>query len=115
MSGSIDGKTFFSGGAFKTKKQAERAIYYTESALYDGQKGRKFYYDEGRRYGYSAVDKFTDAKKMRLADTVMADLTRNGARELIDMLTKANRAGLAGKEEQSSQEDQFPATCYCTK
>jgi len=98
VSGSINGRTFSSGGAFKTKKQAERAIYYTESALYDGQKGRKFYYDEGRRYGYSAVDKFSDAKKMRLMDTVMADLTRNGARELIDMLTKANRAGLAAKK-----------------
>jgi hypothetical protein len=98
VAGMIDGRMISTGGAFKTKRQAERAIYYTESALYDGTQGRKFYYDEGRRYGYSAVDKFSDAKKMRLQDTVMADLTRNGARELIDMLTKANQAGLASKK-----------------
>jgi len=98
VSGYIGDRMISTGGAFKSKKQAERAIYYTESALYDGTKGRKFYYDEGRRYGYSAVDKFSDAKKMRLHDTVMADLTRNGARELIDMLTKANQAGLASKK-----------------
>jgi|DEB0MinimDraft_3_1074331.scaffolds.fasta_scaffold09317_2 hypothetical protein len=98
VAGMIDGRMISTGGVFKSKRQAERAIYYTESALYDGTKGRKFYYDEGRRYGYSAVDKFSDAKKMRLMDTVMADLTRNGARELIDMLTKANQAGLASKK-----------------
>ena len=91
----IDGDIISTGGVFKTKKQAERAIYYTESALDEGSRGRYYTYEEGSRYGYSAVDKY---KGGSLHDTVMADLTRKGAAELIDMLTKANQAGKGSKK-----------------
>ena len=58
VAGMIDGDIISTGGVFKTKKQAERAIYYTESALDEGSRGRYYTYEEGSRYGYSAVDKY---------------------------------------------------------
>ena len=95
VAGMIGGRQTSSSGVFKTKKQAERAIYYIESAFYDGTKGREYSYEEGRRYGYSAVDKYD--QQGRLYDTVLADLTRKGAETLIMLLTQANKAGLKSK------------------
>ena len=95
VAGMIDGRPTSSSGVFKNKKQAERAIYYIESAFYDGTKGREYSYEEGRRYGYSAVDKYD--QQGRLYDTVLADLTRKGAETLILLLNQANKAGLKSK------------------
>lgn len=50
----FEGRTIVSG--FKTKRQAERAIWAIRDAFYDRSKGRKRHYEVGGRYGYFAVD-----------------------------------------------------------
>ena len=109
LRGWINGKDIHTQGAFKTKRQAESAKRYIDSALWEGRQGRKLHYPIQGRYGYYAVDAATpeDMARHTIHSTVQADLTENGAEWLSELLEKANKAGLS-KKKSSSRRNPMP-------